>query len=120
MLKNRRLHLYSAFDYCLYGFNHCILQRYLVIQIEAVIKQNKTGEFVQEIFKLLPEDLRKHKDGLKKNIQAAVNGGLVKMELVTREEFDIQSELLSRTRALVDELEDKVTELESQLSSKDG
>jgi BMFP domain-containing protein YqiC len=85
-----------------------------------VIKQNKTGEFVQEIFKLLPEDLRKHKDGLKKNIQAAVNGGLVKMELVTREEFDIQSELLSRTRALVDELEDKVTELESQLSSKDS
>lgn len=85
-----------------------------------MIKQNKTGEFVQEIFKLLPEDLRKHKDGLKKNIQAAVNGGLVKMELVTREEFDIQSELLSRTRALVDELEDKVTELESQLSSKDS
>jgi BMFP domain-containing protein YqiC len=85
-----------------------------------VIKQNKTGEFVQEIFKLLPEDLRKHKDGLKKNIQAAVNGGLVKMELVTREEFDIQSELLSRTRALVDELEGKVTELESQLSSKDS
>lgn len=85
-----------------------------------MIKQNKTGEFVQEIFKLLPEDLRKHKDGLKKNIQAAVNGGLVKMELVTREEFDIQSELLSRTRALVDELEGKVTELESQLSSKDS
>ena len=85
-----------------------------------MIKQNKTGEFVREIFKLLPEDLRKHKDGLKKNIQAAVNGGLVKMELVTREEFDIQSELLSRTRALVDELEDKVTELESQLSSKDS
>ena len=85
-----------------------------------MIKQNKTGEFVQEIFKLLPEDLQKHKDGLKKNIQAAVNGGLVKMELVTREEFDIQSELLSRTRALLDELEDKVTELESQLSSKDS
>ena len=35
------------------------------------MKQNKTGDFVQEIFKLLPEDLRQHKDGLKKNIQAA-------------------------------------------------
>ena len=91
-----------------------------MIQLETVIKQNKSGDFVQEIFKLLPEDLRKHKDGLKKNIQAAVNGGLVKMELVTREEFDIQSELLSRTRALVDELEDKVSELESQLADKDS
>jgi ubiquinone biosynthesis accessory factor UbiK len=82
-------------------------------------KQKKSGDFVQEIFNLLPDDLRKHKDGLKKNIQAAVNASLVKMDLVTREEFDIQAELLSKTRALVDELEDRVTQLESQLSDKD-
>ncbi len=82
-------------------------------------KQKKSGDFVQEIFKLLPEDLRKQKDGLKKNIQAAVNASLVKMDLVTREEFDIQTELLSKTRALVDDLEDKVTQLESQLAGKD-
>ena len=83
-------------------------------------KQNKSGDFVQEIFKLLPEDLRKQKDSLKKNIQAAVNASLVKMDLVTREEFDIQAELLSKTRALVDELEDKVTQLESQSADKDS
>ena len=83
-----------------------------------MIKQSKTGDFVQEIFKLLPEDMRKHKDGFKKNIQAAVNGSLVKMELVTREEFDIQAELLSKTRALGDELQDKVTQLESELTDK--
>ena len=84
-----------------------------------MLNQNKNGDFVQEIFKLLPDDLRKHKDGLKKNVQAAVNASLVKMELVTREEFDIQGELLSKTRALVDELEEKVTQLESQISDKD-
>ena len=83
-------------------------------------KQNKSGDFVQEIFKLLPDDLRKHKDGLKKNIQAAVNASLVKMDLVAREEFDIQTELLSKTRALVDELQDKVTQLESQSAGKDS
>jgi len=81
--------------------------------------QNKTGDFIQDIFKLLPEDLREHKDGLKKNIQAAVNASLVKMQLVTREEFDIQTELLSKTRALLDELEEKVTQLESQLTGED-
>ena len=84
-----------------------------------MLNQNKNGDFVQEIFKLLPDDLRKHKDGLKKNVRAAVNASLVKMELVTREEFDIQGELLSKTRALVDELEEKVTQLESQISDKD-
>lgn len=86
--------------------------------MQGMIRQNKTGDFVQEIFKLLPQDLRKHKDGLKKNMQAAVNASLVKMELVTREEFDIQTELLSKTRALVDELQDKVTHLEAQLADK--
>ena len=84
-----------------------------------MLRQNKSGDFVQDIFKLLPEDIRKHKDDLKKNIQAAVNASLVKMELVTREEFDIQSELLSKTRALVDELEDKVSQLEIKLADKD-
>ncbi len=68
---------------------------------------------------MLPEDIRKHKDDLKKNVQAAINARLVKMELVTREEFDSQSELLSKTRALVDELEDKVSQLEIQLADKD-
>ena len=60
-------------------------------------KQNRNGDFVQEVFKLIPDDLRKHKDGIKKNVQAAINASLVKMELVTREEFDIQTELLSKT-----------------------
>jgi len=81
-------------------------------------KQNKTGNFVEEIFKLFPDDLRQHKDGLKKNMQAAVNASLVKMDLVTREEFDIQAELLSKARALLDELEQKVTQLESQAGNK--
>ncbi len=69
---------------------------------------------------MLPEDVRKHKEDLKKNIQAAVNGGLVKMELVTREEFDIQAELLSKTRAIVEELENSVRELESQINKEDS
>lgn len=69
---------------------------------------------------MLPEDVRKHKADLKKNVQAAVNGGLVKMELVTREEFDIQTELLSRTRAIVEELEKTVRELESQINIEDS
>jgi BMFP domain-containing protein YqiC len=85
-----------------------------------VPRDNKNGDFIQEIIKLLPEDVRKHKEGLKKNIQVAVNGGLVKMDLVTREEFDIQAELLSKTRAIVEELENSVRELESQINKEDS
>lgn len=87
-------------------------------EASSMNKRNKTSDYVQEIFKLLPEDIRSHKDDLKKNIQAAINARLVKMELVTREEFDIQSVLLSKTRALVDDLEHKVSQLEAQVREK--
>jgi BMFP domain-containing protein YqiC len=39
--------------------------------------------------------------------------GLRRLDLVTREEFEVQSQLLARTRAKVDELERRVTELEA-------
>jgi BMFP domain-containing protein YqiC len=38
---------------------------------------------------------------------------LRRLELVTREEFDVQSQLLARTRARVEELERRVAELEA-------
>ena len=79
-----------------------------------MISKNKNDDFVQEIFKLIPEDLRRHRDDVRKNIQAALSARLSRMDLVTREEFDIQSELLSRTRAMLDELEKRIEELEEK------
>ena len=79
-----------------------------------MISKNKNDDFVQEIFKLIPEDLRRHRDDVRKNIQTALNARLSRMDLVTREEFDIQSELLSRTRAMLDELEKRIEELEEK------
>jgi BMFP domain-containing protein YqiC len=43
---------------------------------------------------------------------------LRRLELVTREEFDVQSQLLARTRARVEELEQRVAELEAGVSSR--
>lgn len=76
--------------------------------------QTKTEEIAKMISGLIPEDLRQGREDLERNIRAALNSALARMNLVTREEFDIQSELLSRTRALVDELEKKVQDLEQR------
>ena len=81
-------------------------------------RQNKTEEIAKLISGLIPDDLRQGKEDLERNIRAALNSALARMNLVTREEFDIQSELLSRTRALIDELEKKVQDLEQQLASR--
>jgi BMFP domain-containing protein YqiC len=41
--------------------------------------------------------------------------GFSKLDLVTREEFDIQSQVLAKTRAKLEALEARVAELEAQL-----
>ena len=80
-----------------------------------MLKSEKVEDFFQDFLKMLPEDLRVYRQDLMNNLRAALNGALARMDLVTREEFDIQSALLAKTRLLVDELEKKIRELEQHL-----
>ena len=51
---------------------------------------------------------------VEKNINALLKGMFTKMELVTREEFEVQAEVLRNTRQKLDLLEAKLAELEAQ------
>ncbi len=75
--------------------------------IEASIQQA-----IQQAVKLVPDDMTRFRVDVEKNLKSALQVAFSKMELVSREEFDIQAELLSRTRALVEELEKKISDLE--------
>jgi hypothetical protein len=86
--------------------------------LERMEKPHSFDEFVREFLKALPEDLRKYRVELEHNVRAACSAALARTDLVTREEFDVQAALLSRTRALVDELERKVRELEANAAGK--
>jgi BMFP domain-containing protein YqiC len=57
---------------------------------------------------------------LERNVRAAVRGVLGRMDLVTREDFDVQSDVLARTRSRLEELERRVAELESRVLSNAG
>lgn len=52
---------------------------------------------------------------VEKNINALLKSALTKMELVSREEFDVQAEVLRNTREKLEVLEKKLSELESQI-----
>jgi hypothetical protein len=67
---------------------------------------------IQQAVKLVPDDMTRFQDDIEKNLKSALQAAFSKMDLVSREEFDIQAELLSRTRALLEELENKISELE--------
>ncbi|RKZ50021.1 MAG: hypothetical protein DRQ48_06455 [Gammaproteobacteria bacterium] len=76
-------------------------------EIEASIHQA-----IQQAVKLVPDDMTRFQEDVEKNLKSALQAAFSKMDLVSREEFDIQAELLSRTRSLLEELEKKISDLE--------
>ena len=69
-------------------------------------------------FKL--DDVREGRDELQQNFKSVLQAGLGKLDLVTREEFDVQRAVLLRTREQVDALQRTVSELEALLSAASG
>ncbi len=51
---------------------------------------------------------------LEKNVRGLMTQGFQKLDLVTREEFDLQTQVLTKTRAKLEELEAKVNALENK------
>ena len=49
---------------------------------------------------------------IEKNVKSMMAQGFSKLDLVTREEFDIQNQVLAKTRAKLEALEQRVSELE--------
>ena len=63
----------------------------------------------------IPPGLNNFKDDMEKNIHALLQSALSKLDLVSREEFEVQKAVLSKTRSRLEELEKRVTELEKQI-----
>ncbi|WJW75656.1 accessory factor UbiK family protein [Thiohalobacter sp. IOR34] len=72
-------------------------------------------DLAQRINAAMPGGLRELQTDLDKTIRSAVQNALGKLDLVTREEFDIQSRVLARTRQKLEDLTGRVEALERQL-----
>lgn len=66
--------------------------------------QNKVGDAIRQ---------SPAKD-MEKNVRNLMTQGFQKLDLVTREEFDLQTQVLAKTRAKLEELEAKVSALENK------
>ncbi|VXB54849.1 conserved hypothetical protein [Massilia sp. 9I] len=55
---------------------------------------------------------------IERNVKAMMTQGFSKLDLVTREEFDIQAQVLAKTRAKLEALELRVVELEARLAAQ--
>jgi BMFP domain-containing protein YqiC len=73
-------------------------------------------DFARKIADSIPENLRGLGEDLQRNLKSTLRSGLERMDLVTREEFDVQTKLLQRTREKLEALEARVAELEARTS----
>jgi BMFP domain-containing protein YqiC len=77
-----------------------------------MLDPKKIEEVVQSLANALPSGLTAMQADVEKNVRSALSGMFAKLDLVTREEFDVQTQVLQRTRAKLEVLEQKVAELE--------
>jgi ubiquinone biosynthesis accessory factor UbiK len=71
----------------------------------------------QQLSALLPEGFSSVHEDLQAQFRQVTQTALTKLELVSREEFDVQRKVLARTRAKVDALEKQIADMEAQLLS---
>ena len=71
-------------------------------------------ELSQKLTGLLPDGLQSVQQDLEKNFKTVLQNSFARMDLVTREEFDVQTALLVRTRQKLEQLEQQVAALEAE------
>jgi len=75
----------------------------------------RIDDIARRLFEGLPESARILRRDIESNFRAVLQASLGKLDLTTRSEFDVQARVLERTRARVDELEQRIATLERRV-----
>ena len=71
-------------------------------------------QLARKLAEAVPEGLRSVRDDLEQNFRSVLHSGLSRLDLVTREEFDVQQAVLARTREKLEALERRLGTLEAR------
>ena len=77
-----------------------------------MLEPTKINEIVEKVLERLPQGLRDMPKDLEKNLKVCLQDVFAKMDLVTREEFDTQVAVLHKARKKLEDLEQKIQEIE--------
>jgi len=79
-----------------------------------MIDLNHIDDLARRLSGLVPPGLRESREALQENFRAVLQSGLGKLDLVTREEFEVQRAVLLRTREKLEQLQALVADLEAR------
>lgn len=82
-----------------------------------MIDLNHIDDLARRLSQLVPPGLRESQEELQQTFKSALQAGLSRLDLVTREEFDVQQAVLLRSREKLEALERTVAALEARLAS---
>lgn len=83
-------------------------------------QENLVNHILELLSDRLPEGVAELGQDLRHNLSAVIKESLGRMDLVTRQEFDVQSRVLARTRQRLEQLEQQVKQLEAAAASQEN
>jgi BMFP domain-containing protein YqiC len=78
----------------------------------------RIDDIARRLFEGLPESARTLQRDIESNFRAVLQASLGKLDLTTRQEFEIQTRVLERTRAALAQLEERIAALEKRLAER--
>ncbi|HDS9896250.1 TPA: accessory factor UbiK family protein [Klebsiella aerogenes] len=82
-----------------------------------MIDPKKIEQIARQVHESMPKGLRDLGDDVEKKIRQVLQSQLTRLDLVSREEFDVQTQVLLRTREKLALLEQRISDLESRLAA---
>lgn len=82
------------------------------LRYQVHMDKNSMENLVKKLADTVPQGLKSVREDLEQNFRSVLQSGLGKLDLVTREEFEVQEAVLARAREKLDALEAKLKELE--------
>jgi BMFP domain-containing protein YqiC len=88
--------------------------------VRTMLDPKLFDDLARRLSNALPTGVKDLQEDMEKNLRAVLQASLSKLDLVTREEFDVQTRVLARTREKLDKLEKSITALEMQSTGSVG
>ncbi|WP_058911007.1 ubiquinone biosynthesis accessory factor UbiK [Entomohabitans teleogrylli] len=82
-----------------------------------MIDPKKIEQLARQVHESMPKGVREFGEDVEKKIRQVLQAQLTRLDLVSREEFDVQTQVLLRTREKIALLEQRLTELENRQSA---
>lgn len=87
-------------------------------EVKDQMDPKKLDELAEKIAKIIPPGFQELQSEIKKDIKAIMQSALTKLDLVSREEFDVQTKVLLRLKKQISDLEKQLDAIDKQVNKK--